>query len=137
MRAGTLIIAAAGNDSDRESGHISSVGHPANCPSIMAVGAVDIQEKVANFSCGTVGEVGQVDVAAPGVDVYSSWPMPTRYRRISGTSMATPHVAGVAALIAGEDPQARPQDIWARLVQTARRLSQLSTDVGAGMVQAP
>lgn len=137
MRRGTLIIAAAGNESNRKNGHIAPVGHPANCPSIMAVGAVDVHEKVANFSCGTVDKIGQVDVAGPGVDVYSSWPMPTRYRRISGTSMATPHVAGVAALIAGQDPQASPQDIWARLVQTARRLDQLSTDVGTGLVQAP
>lgn len=137
MQAGTLIIAAAGNDSKRDNGRIAPVGHPANCPSIMAVAAVDVHEKVANFSCGTVDNVGQVDVAGPGVDVYSSWPMPTRYRRINGTSMATPHVAGVAALIAGKDPQARPQDIWTRLVQTARRLEQLSTDVGSGMIQAP
>lgn len=137
IQAGTLIIAAAGNESDRRIGRIAPVGHPANCPSIMAVGAVDVHITVASFSCGTVDNIGQVDLVGPGVDVHSSWPMPARYRRINGTSMATPHVAGVAALIAGQDPKMRPQDVWTRLVQTARRLELPSTDVGAGLVQAP
>lgn len=136
MQLGTLIIAAAGNESDRARGRIAPVGHPANCPSIMAVGAVDIQGRIANFSCGTVDDVGQVDIVGPGVDVYSSWPLPTRYRRISGTSMATPHVAGVAALIA-QQQQLPPYWVWVRLGQTARRLNLPSTDVGAGLVQAP
>lgn len=134
MQLGTLIIAAAGNESDRSAGYIAPVGHPANCPSIMAVGAVDAQGRIANFSCGTRDNIGQVDLVGPGVDVYSSWPRPTRYRRLSGTSMATPHVAGVAALIAGLQ-QARPDQIWARLTQTARRLNLPSSDVGAGLVQ--
>ncbi|MGH4026238.1 MAG: S8 family peptidase [Pseudonocardiaceae bacterium] len=136
MQLGTLIIAAAGNESNRSRGYIAPVSHPANCPSIMAVGAVDVQGRIANFSCGTVDNIGKVDIAGPGVDVYSSWPMPTRYRRISGTSMATPHVAGVAALIAGQQ-QVPPDQVWVRLTQTARRLTLPSTDVGAGLVQAP
>ncbi|HEU0089142.1 MAG TPA: S8 family serine peptidase [Pseudonocardiaceae bacterium] len=137
MQRGTLIIAAAGNESERTAGKVAPVGHPANCPSIMAVGAVEAQGQVASFSSGTVDTVGQVDLVAPGVDVYSSWPMPTRYRRLNGTSMATPHVAGLAALIGGLYPQAGPYELWARLVQTARRLSLPSTDVGAGLAQAP
>ena len=136
MQLGTLIIAAAGNESDRSRGHIAPVGHPANCPSIMAVGAVDVQGRIANFSCGTMDDIGKVDMVGPGVDVHSGWPLPTHYRRISGTSMATPHVAGVAALIAGQQ-QALPDQIWVRLTQTARRLNLPSTDVGAGLVQAP
>lgn len=137
IQRGTLIVAAAGNESDRRNGRIAPVAHPANCPSIMAVGAVDVQGKIANFSCGTVDTIGQVDLVGPGVDVYSSWPMPTRYRRISGTSMATPHVAGVAALIASRYSPAGPYELWARLAQTARRLNLQSTDAGAGLVQAP
>lgn len=135
MQLGTLIIAAAGNDSDRRSGHIAPVAHPANCPSIMAVGAVDAQYGIANFANGGIDDFGQVDLVGPGVDVYSSWPMPTRYRRLNGTSMATPHVAGVAALIAGQQ-QLRPDQVWVRLTQTARRLNLPSRDVGAGLVQA-
>ncbi|HEY7591982.1 MAG TPA: S8 family serine peptidase [Actinophytocola sp.] len=136
LARGTLIIAAAGNESDRAHGGIAPVGHPANCPSILAVGAVDVREKIADFSSATVDAVGAVDIVGPGVDVYSSWPLPTRYRRISGTSMATPHAAGIAALIA-QSTGASGYELWARLAQTARRLKLPSTDVGSGMVQAP
>lgn len=135
LAKGTLIIAAAGNESNRP-GVIAPVGHPANCPSIISVGAVDVDRKIAFFSCGTVDTVGQVDIVGPGVDVYSSWKLPTNYRRIMGTSMATPHVAGVAALIA-QKHGSRGYELWARLMQTARRLPLPSTDVGSGLVQAP
>ncbi len=136
MARGTLIIAAAGNESERSSGLIAPVGHPANCPSIMAVGAVDQQTQIADFSSGTVDEIGQVDLVGPGVGVYSSWPGAERYRKLSGTSMATPHVSGVAALYAQQHRE-RAWGLWARLSQTARRLLLTSTDVGAGLVQAP
>jgi subtilisin len=136
LARGTLIIAAAGNESDRDNGAVAPVGHPANCPSIMAVGALDVHGKVADFSCGTVDSIGAVDIAGPGVGVHSSWPMPLRYKRISGTSMATPHVSGVAALI-HHATGASGYELWARLSQTARRLPLPSTDVGAGLVQAP
>ncbi|QIZ38157.1 S8 family serine peptidase [Saccharopolyspora sp. ASAGF58] len=136
MERGTLVIAAAGNESQRSAGVVAPVGHPANCPSILAVGAIDPQLQIADFSCGTVDEIGQVDLVGPGVDVYSSWPGAERYRKLSGTSMATPHVAGVAALYAQQYPE-RAWGLWARLSQTARRLPLASTDVGAGVVQAP
>lgn len=136
MARGTLIIAAAGNESQRSSGTIAPVGHPADCPSIMAVGAVDEQLQLADFSSGTVDEIGQVDLAGPGVDVYSSWPGQERYRKLSGTSMATPHVSGVAALFAQQFPD-RGWGLWARLTQRGRRLALPATDVGAGLVHAP
>jgi subtilisin len=136
MEKGTLIIAAAGNESDRRAGRVNPVGHPANCPSIMSVSAIDVHRKMAWFSCGTVDAVGAVDVTGPGVDVHSSWPMPLRYKRISGTSMATPHVSGIAALIA-QATGARGFELWARLAQKGQRLPLPSTDVGAGLVQAP
>ncbi|GAA2794277.1 S8 family serine peptidase [Saccharopolyspora taberi] len=135
MAKGTLIIAAAGNESARGQGTVAPVGHPANCPSIMAVGAVDAQGAIADFSCGTVDEIGQVDVVGPGVDVHSSWPG-AGYKTLSGTSMATPHVAGIAALLAQQTPE-RAWGLWARLAQTARRVPLPSTDAGAGLVQAP
>lgn len=139
MAKGTLIIAAAGNDSTRP-GKVAPVGHPANCPSILSVGAVDVNRAIAFFSCGTVDTVGQVDIVGPGVDVYSSWNSEDgglgMHKRIQGTSMATPHVAGVAALVA-EKHGARGWELWARLSQAARRLGLPSTDVGAGVVQAP
>ena len=137
LRRGTLIIAAAGNDSDRASDSINPVARPANSPSIMAVAALDKKLGIANFSNrGLNPEGGQVDIAAPGVEVYSSWPMPTQYRTISGTSMATPHVAGIAALYA-EATGLRGQELWNHLTQKARRLPLASEDVGTGLVQAP
>ncbi|GAB2974225.1 S8 family serine peptidase [Saccharothrix stipae] len=139
LAKGTLIVAAAGNDSKRP-GKVAPVGHPANCPSILSVGAVDVQRAIAPFSCGTVDTIGQVDLSGPGVDVYSSWNVEDgglgMHKRIQGTSMATPHVAGVAALIA-EKHNARGWELWARLSQSGRRLGLPSTDVGAGLVQAP
>jgi subtilisin len=134
---GTLIIAAAGNESGRPAS-IRPVGHPANCPSIMAVAAMDVQGAIARFSNrGLNPDGGQVDLAGPGVDVHSSWPLPTRYRRISGTSMATPHVAGIAALYAEADATARGAALGRLLTSRAQRLTLPSSDVGSGMVQAP
>ncbi len=137
LAAGCLIVAAAGNNANRAAGNFGFVGRPANSPSIMAVAAVDSQLRIANFSARSNPVVGgKVDITAPGVAVYSSWPMPTRYRTISGTSMATPHVAGVAALIS-QATGYRGAQLWARLTQTARPLNIPSVDVGAGLVQAP
>ena len=79
---------------------------------------------------------GQIDLAGPGVRVYSSWPMPQRYKTISGTSMATPHVSGIAALWCQATGDTASQ-LWSTLTQHAQRLTLPSIDVGAGLVQAP
>jgi subtilisin family serine protease len=137
LAAGTLIVAAAGNESRRPD-TIAPVGHPANCPSILAVAAINAQGEVAYFSCGGRNlDGGQVDIAGPGVAVRSSWPRPTLYRTISGTSMATPHVAGIAALYAEANPGVRGGALGWLLLQSAERLALPTRDVGAGLVQAP
>jgi len=137
LAAGTLILAAAGNNANRAAGDMGFVGMPANSPSIMAVAAVDANLRIANFSARSRSLAGgKVDIAGPGVAIYSSWPMPNRYKSISGTSMATPHVAGVAALIS-QATGARGAQLWAKLTQSARPLSLSSADVGAGLAQAP
>ncbi len=146
---GTLIVAAAGNDSrdPATGGRLNPprpVGRPANCPSIMAVAALDSSLAVAPFSNGGINpNGGGVDIAGPGVNVFSSWPDPAvngfaRYRTISGTSMATPHVAGIAAMwLEARGPATNAQALWQLLTGNARRLSLPSRDVGAGLVLAP
>jgi len=138
LQRGCLIIAAAGNDSNRSSGVFRAVSHPASCPSIMAVGAIDSAFRIANFSNRAINlNGGRVDIVGPGVNVRSTWPMPTRYRTISGTSMATPHVAGIAALYAQSSAALRGAALWQRLIATARNIVSIpAVDDGAGLVQA-
>lgn len=137
LDAGSLIIAAAGNNADRREGNFGFVGVPANSPEIMAVAALDQQLDVAYFSARSIpARGGQVDIGGPGWQVYSSWLMPERYRTISGTSMATPHAAGVAALWA-EATGYRGRELWATMVQESQRLLAPSVDVGSGLVIAP
>jgi subtilisin family serine protease len=135
LDAGTLIVAAAGNESERP-GMIAPVGSPANASTIMAVAAIDRDMQVARFSCGGLNPGQNVDIAAPGVDILSSIPGGI-HDRFNGTSMATPHVAGVAALLAQSDATLRGQALWDRLIATCRALSLPPRDVGAGFLQAP
>lgn len=156
---GTLIVAAAGNDSripgtNNRFEPPKPVGRPANCPSILAVAAVDANLGIAPFSNGGINPSGGgVDIAGPGVGVFSSVPdpfppnvqpsgpgrpWPPRYHSISGTSMATPHVAGIAAMwLEAGGPGTTAQALWQLLTGNARRLTLPSRDVGAGLVQAP
>jgi subtilisin len=136
LDAGSIIVAAAGNDS-RRPGQLAPVNHPANCRSIAAVAAIDAQLNVGWFSnAGLVANGGQIDIAAPGVECLSSWSLPVGYKVESGTSMATPHVAGIAALFADANPGIRGRALLNLLYQHAQRLQAASRDVGAGLVQA-
>jgi subtilisin len=137
LAAGTLIIAAAGNDSLRPDS-IAPVDHPANCPSILAVAAIDEYLRIAPFSCGGINpDGGEINLAAPGVAIRSSWTRPDLYRTDSGTSMATPYVAGIAALLAEANPSSRGRDLQALLTHGAQSLALPARDVGAGLIQAP
>ncbi len=148
LRQGTLVIAAAGNNSHRSQGLVKPVSNPANCPSVMSVAALDRAMRVADFSNAAINPDAAVDIAGPGVDIYSSSPEPAapqqppfyrqwaaQYDRISGTSMATPHVAGVAALLKEQDPSLTAGGLWRLLSSRARPLPYPAGDVGAGLVR--
>lgn len=126
LNNGCLIIAAAGNSFGKPT------GAPANSPTIMAVAALDQSLKPAAFS-----NMGKIEIAAPGVNVFSSWPRPRRYNTLMGTSMATPHVAGCAALWAETSHNLRGIQLWRKLQATAKRLPFPASKVGSGIVQAP
>jgi subtilisin family serine protease len=137
LEEGRLIIAAAGNSSSRDIGYVAPIDYPANSPTIMAVAAIDSRLGMTNFSCAApVGSAG-IDIAAPGSGVFSSAPMPRKYQRLRGTSMAVPHVAGVACLWAESDPSLRGMTLWEKLTSNAKPLDLDKADVGAGLVYAP
>ncbi|MFD0169943.1 S8 family serine peptidase [Streptomyces decoyicus] len=136
LARGTVIVAAAGNDSHRPP-EIRPVSRPANCPSILAVSALDKALTPSFFSNGGInGQGGEVNIAAPGRDIHSAAPG-GGYKSMSGTSMATPHVAGVLALLAQANPKASAADLKMSLMSGAFPLMQPPRDVGSGLLQAP
>jgi subtilisin family serine protease len=106
-----LVVAAAGNESS------SAPSAPAACPGAVGVAATDSSDQPASFS-----NFGSPDVflSAPGVQIASTWP--GTYAYASGTSMASPFVAGVAALRFGEHPDSTPADIRRVLALTANKV---------------
>ncbi|MEO2278900.1 S8 family peptidase [Pseudoalteromonas pernae] len=126
-RAGVLAIAAAGNDGN------ATHSYPASYDSVVSVAAVDDQMNHADFSQRT----SQVELAAPGVDVISTYPGDL-YASMSGTSMATPHVSGVAALVWSHFPQCNNYEIRNALSASAMDLGDTGYDYkyGNGLVQA-
>ncbi|MEO0758501.1 MAG: S8 family serine peptidase [Cyanobacteria bacterium J06648_16] len=137
---GTVVIAASGNESYRPDYEIA-VAPPAAGTGVIAVGALRQGEEglsVADFSNN------QVNVSAPGVSITSAW-IGGRLSSIDGTSMATPHVAGVAALWAQKQLEERGrvdnQLLMSQVISsgTMKTLSKDSQpeDVGSGIVQAP
>jgi subtilisin family serine protease len=125
LNNGCLLMAGASSSG-------SSIGAPANSPTIMSVGAVGKTLQPASFS-----PIGKIDIVAPGVDIFSSYPRPQLYRTWSGIASATAHVAGCAALWADISPNLRGPMLKQRLLARAKPLPFPINRIGAGLVQAP
>lgn len=120
---GVVIVAAAGNDGS------SSVSYPAAYNGVIAVGAINSSNQRADFSnYGT-----KLDLMAPGVNVLSTYPG-SRYQSMSGTSMASPIVAGGACLVLAAFPgyAGKPDDVAGKLTSTATDLGSAGFDTGYG-----
>ncbi|WP_295118519.1 S8 family serine peptidase [uncultured Chitinophaga sp.] len=130
-----LIVAAAGNFADRDNGIKVGVGAPANSPSIMAVSAVDQDFKMYKKACSQVPANGHpVNITGPGVNILTANIVNKGVVASSGTSLASPYVAGIAALYWQEDLNQKASEIWAKLEKNADPLPHPATEVGAGLV---
>lgn len=125
--AGVLFVAAAGNESNNND---SNPTYPAtyDVPNILTVAAVDNRGQLASFS--NYGK-STVHVAAPGVNIYSSI-KGGKYDSWSGTSMATPHVSGMAALLASNEPNLTGIEMKQRIISTVKPMSTLRGKVRSG-----
>jgi subtilisin family serine protease len=122
---GSLLIAAAGNDADKQ-----QTSYPAASPRVLAVGALDRQGKEVNTS----NRDGDLDVLAPGKDILSL-DLSTRsplYRNVSGTSAAAAFTSGVAGLVWSARPQLKKDQVWQLLRSTTDRVPNSSV----GLVNA-
>ena len=124
---GCLLVAASGNDGKR------GVTYPAAYETVVAVGAIDQN----NQRCGFSSWGPNLELVAPGIGILSTYPS-NSYATLQGTSMAAPHVAGVAALVWSKYPVLTNHEIRDRLAQTADDLGAAGFDeyYGYGKIDA-
>ena len=132
-----VIVAAAGNNNDNADNY-----YPANLWNVITVAASDVNGAKASFSDWG----GKIDVTAPGVDILSLRAAGTslgtsvddNYTRLDGTSMATPHVSGLAALILSAHPEYSNEDVRQAIRASADNLGQqgFDPDFGYGRIDA-
>ncbi|HWL36414.1 MAG TPA: S8 family serine peptidase [Frankiaceae bacterium] len=134
--AGSLPVVSAGNSGSAKDGN--PVTTPANCDGVLTVGATDPADKIAKFST----HHPYVDVSAPGVGIlstgYQAMTGRHTYVAMSGTSMAAPYVAGLAALLMSRNPTWTPDQVMDRIVKTSDDRGTRGKDdyFGAGRVNA-
>ncbi|SCE83159.1 S8 family peptidase [Micromonospora chokoriensis] len=132
QRHGTLFVVAAGNE-----GKPKSVSSPASADDALAVAAVDADDQRAYFSSRgpRVGDSHiKPEISAPGVDIVAAAPGGD-YATMSGTSMATPHVAGTAAILSGQHPDWTGPQLKAALMGSAKPTGEDTVyEQGAGRV---
>ena len=130
----TLFVVAAGNEGPRN----NSLSSPGCAPGVLTVGAVDRDDSTAQFSSrgpNVVTHTLKPEIAAPGVAISaaSAGGRGTQaYRSMSGTSMATPHVAGAAAIVKQAHPDWSAQQIKAALVSSAKTVAGDVRETGGG-----
>jgi hypothetical protein len=130
VAAGAVVAVAAGNDGQAHPYWPARYApQPWANGQIIAVGAVDARNVIASFS-NRAGDTAQFYLVAPGVETYSAYP--GGYARMSGTSMATPHVAGAAALVKSWWPHLTPREVAGVLLSTARDLGAPGVDAVYG-----
>jgi serine protease AprX len=139
---GVVVCAAAGNDGPRK----RTVGSPGAARRVITVGAVTASGNIAEFSShGPVGDDRmKPEIVAPGTDIISVRAQSTRagkpldnfYTSATGTSMATPHISGIVAILLEANRKASPQLIRESLYHTAIDLGLEEYSQGAGMVAA-
>ncbi|SCE05716.1 Serine protease, subtilisin family [Streptomyces sp. TverLS-915] len=136
---GALFVIAAGNY-----GSPGSIGSPGAADDALTVGAVDSSDQAAYFTSKGPRHLDNAlkpDVSAPGVDILAARSSLVAgegaYTTMSGTSMATPHVAGVAALLAQEHPDWDAARLKNALMSTSKTLDASAYDLGAGRVSVP
>jgi len=133
--AGILPVFAAGNEGEMGDGSVDS---PGSYPHAVAVGATDHDDSLASFSSlgPSFWEEIKPEVSAPGVDIRSS--VPNGYATSGGTSMSTPHVVGLTALLLEADPTLTLDDLESFMKHTALDLGERGpdNDFGAGRIDA-
>lgn len=132
---GALIVAAAGNSG-------GAIGYPAAASHFLSVGALNEDNYLASFS----NRGAELDVVAPGVNILSTFPtydvttnalgLPHNYATLNGTSMATPMVSALAALVWSQNPYLTPEEVRARIESSAIDLGPIGRDdmFGMGMI---
>jgi subtilisin family serine protease len=131
---GALVVVAAGNAGAKG----NPTAAPGNCAGVLTVGATDQKDKVAKFST----HKPYVGISAPGVTVVSTYFDPETgkhsYAALSGTSMATPFVSGLAALLFSKHATWTPDEVRTRITSTADDLGLSGRDdyYGAGRINA-
>ena len=128
QQKGVLIVAAAGNcgnSSYNKNGCAfqNQPNYPAALPMVIAVASTNAADERSSFS----NQNDYVEIAAPGSDIYSA-DKAGGYMKLSGTSQATPHVAGLAALIWSKYPTLTNEQVRAHIINTAKDLGPLGGD---------
>lgn len=126
-KQGIVIVASAGNDG----GASGKIDEPASFKETMAVAASSRTNKIASFSSRGSG----IAITAPGENIVSTW-LNRNYKKLSGTSMSAPHVAGGAALLLAGKPRMSAASVKTQLKKHAFRLKNYSSNAqGAGLMQ--